>query len=505
MLALLQFDSASVPLLERMLDQGRLPNLAALRERGRWEVLEPPASLFQSATYPTLYTGIEVGEHGLYSAFPWSGADQRVRFMHRFPKPEAIWDRLTRRGRRSLVLDPYLAWEPDRMNGVFLSGWEFTDRMVMQRRWKPRRGGRRLSRRHGGPPDLSDVYGTPSASMLLAWRDHLIQGPGRAAAAVRDLLEAERFDLVWVNFSSAHKAGHQLWDPLAMIEEEVDEAGERRLRTGLEDVYVAVDDALGAVIDALPADADLIVLSPIGMGPNTSRADLLPRMLDAVLTNGAGSRPSLNGGGFRTPIWGLRAKVPVSLRSRIARSLPDRMVADMTTRLYMRADWDRTRAMAVPGECHGYVRLNLRGREREGIVDPDGAEQLMDEVAEGLMTFEDPDGERVVAGVDRASDLLGACPCGEQLPDLVIRWNDRPATGVPAVSSPEHGTVTRRGVGSGRSGHHTDDAWALIVPRASAPGDLGRPAALTDIGATVCELLDADTDGLTGGPLLEAS
>src|SRR6476659_9902744 len=138
MLALLQFDSASEELIQRMLEEGQLPNLDSLRSRGRWQPLEPPANLFQSATYPTLYTGMELGEHGLYSAFPWSGPDQRVRFMHRFPKPQTIWDRLTRSGRRSLIVDPYLAWAPERMEGMFLSGWEFTDRIVMQRSWVPR-------------------------------------------------------------------------------------------------------------------------------------------------------------------------------------------------------------------------------------------------------------------------------------------------------------------------------------------------------------------------------
>jgi predicted AlkP superfamily phosphohydrolase/phosphomutase len=503
MLALLQFDSAALPVVERMLDEGRLPNLEALRGRGHWQPLEPPASLFQSATYPTLYTGMEVGEHGLYSAFPWSAPDQRVRFMHEFPMPRAIWERLSERGRRSLVIDPYLAWAPREIAGTYISGWHFTDRMVMQGRSRPRSRRWALARRHGRPPELSDVYGKPRASSLLAWRDHLVRGPGRTARAVRELLGREGFDFVWINFSSAHKAGHHLWDPTALIEEELDERGERTLREGLEDVYVAVDEALGEIVSALPPDADLVVLSPIGMGANNSRADLLPGMLDAILSNGQRGDATRNDSGFSTPIWSLRARIPVSWRTWIARTLPDRMVADMTTRLYMRADWDRTKAMAVPGECHGYVRLNLRGRERDGIVDPVDADGLMAQVAEGLMSFHDPDGSPVVTAVERSSDLIGSCPCAEQLPDLVIRWSERPATGVARVSSPRHGPVERTGIGSGRTGHHTDDAWALLVPGSSQPRDLGRPVRISDVGATVCELLDADREGLAGASLME--
>lgn len=504
MLALIQFDSTSLPLVERMLEEGRLPNLDRLRRTGRWQELTPPSPVFQSATYPSLHTGIEVGEHALYSAFPWSGPDQRVRFVNSFPKPPTIWERLTSEGLSSLVIDPYLCWSPAAIEGVYISGWQFEDRMVMQGRAIPRSEGRRLARRYGRPPGLSDVYGRPKASALVAMRDELVRGPGRTAEAAGDLLGSHDFDLVWINFSSAHKAGHHLWDPKAVIEEGASDEELRILETGLEDVYAAVDTALGRILETLPDGTDLIVFSPIGMGPNTSRADLLPQMLRAVL-----AEPSQRNGGGEvgtaplTPVWRLREKIPVSWRARVAQALPDRLVADVTTRLYIRADWTRTRAMAIPGECHGYIRLNLAGREREGIVDPAEAEALMDLLADGLMSFRDPNGSATIEAVERTADHLGSCACAEQLPDLVVRWADRPATGVESLTSARYGEVRRGGIGSGRSGHHNDDAWALLVPGPSRPRDPGRPANLTDIGATACELLGVDRSGLSGRPLLE--
>ena len=77
MLALLQFDSAALPLITQMLADGRLPALADLRRRGTWMRLDAQ-TLLQSAAHPTLYTGMDVRDHGLYSAFPWSSADQRA-------------------------------------------------------------------------------------------------------------------------------------------------------------------------------------------------------------------------------------------------------------------------------------------------------------------------------------------------------------------------------------------------------------------------------------------
>lgn len=342
MLAILQFDSAGLPLLERMLDEGRLPILAGLKREGGWETLETPSTLLQSSTYPTLYTGIDVTEHGLYSAFPWSASGQRVRFMQYFPKPPTVWDRVAAAGGRSLVIDPYQGWSPREMNGVWLSGWHFEDRMVLRAGSVPRRARRRLARRHGRPPLLDDVYGRPDPARLLALRESLVAAPGRVAETVAELVDRDSFDFLWINLSAAHKAGHHLWDPLSLIEEPVDEPTKETLRRGLEDVYEAVDAALGRILEALPANADVIVHSPIGMGSNTSRADLLPGMLDAVLSNG-GTRRGKARSGFQTPVWSLRARVPVSWRTRIARLVPNPIVADLTTRLYLRADWERTR------------------------------------------------------------------------------------------------------------------------------------------------------------------
>ena len=65
MIAILQFDSVSLPHMNRLLDEGRLPALAKLRARGHWVPLETPALQWEGATYFTLYSGKDVKEHGI--------------------------------------------------------------------------------------------------------------------------------------------------------------------------------------------------------------------------------------------------------------------------------------------------------------------------------------------------------------------------------------------------------------------------------------------------------
>jgi predicted AlkP superfamily phosphohydrolase/phosphomutase len=222
-------------------------------------------------------------------------------------------------------------------------------------------------------------------------------------------------------------------------------------------------------------------------------------MLDAVLT---GRLPGHGEGG--NSLWRLRAALPTGLRASVARMLPDGVALELTARLDLRGvDWSETRAFAVPNDHHGFIRLNLAGREREGIVGPGEVDELVAEIAAGLSTFRDPDGTASVAAVERTADVIEPGDRSGQLPDLVVRFAEAPANLLDRVVSPRFGEVVRQGAGSGREGNHTDEAWALIAPGASRLRTTDRDPRVSDLGATAAALLAGDTSGLAGQPLLE--
>lgn len=497
MICVLQFDAASIRVLDRLLAAGRLPNLAGLLSGGRRVELETPAVDFAAGAFYSLYSGVELGDHGIFYPFQWSAAAQRARYVTAFEAPPAVWENLARSGLRTLAIDPYESRPPSDANGVFVCGWGFTDRVVLPRWSRPRAAGRRFARQFGRGPAATEIFGRPRARDLLALRGKLLAAPGRIATLAERILARERFDLAWLTFSAAHLAGHQFWD-LSQIEGgELDRESAARLAGTLDDVYIAVDEAFGRIMAALPAGSDVVVTSAVGMDVNTSRADLLPEMLAAVLSGGPlDSNPA-------GAIWRLRAAMPSSMRSAIAAGLPDRLALELTARLELRGiDWSSTRAFAHPADNQGYVRINQRGRERDGIVAPAAAEELLDEIADGLSSFRDADGAAAVESVVRSAGPYPGLHA-DRLPDLVVRWSERPATTLAELSSQRFGAVRRHGHGSGRSGNHTaGDAWAVVAPGASAHADPSRPARLVDVAATVAAVTGADAGGLPGEPLL---
>jgi predicted AlkP superfamily phosphohydrolase/phosphomutase len=167
-------------------------------------------------------------------------------------------------------------------------------------------------------------------------------------------------------------------------------------------------------------------------------------------------------------------------------------------------DWASTPFFALPVDMNGYLRVNLRGRDAAGIVEP-GREydQLIDRLATEFMTFRDMrDGGPVVASVERVDDLVGRdAPRRADLPDLVVRWTQRGAHGCPGLTSC-YGTIALDPLArlpSGRSGNHSPAGWLVAAGPGIAPGRSHATVDSTDLPATLLSWIGAEIPGRMEG------
>jgi predicted AlkP superfamily phosphohydrolase/phosphomutase len=498
MLVTISLEAPASPLLEQLIKDSRLPHLAALQQEG--EVLDLIPPFLDGSVYATLYTGQHLSEHGIYSLFTWSAPEQRLRLSYDLISPDTLFRKLDQAGKRVLAIDPPEHPLQELTNGVVVSGCQFRSRVHLAKWSRPRSVGEDLSKLLGMTPRGEETFGQPSERHLLHLRKVLIEAPGRLALAVEQLLDMKSTDVLWVHMAAIHLAGHQLWEPSSVDLIGRSSAGGNLLRESLVDVYLAADTALGRIIRSLPDNADIMVFWPKGMGPETCRSDLLAEMLKRILDPGSSANRSSGG----DTLTRLRAIVPTSLRTKVADALPDWLSLQVTARLAtIGKDWGKVRAFSLPSDGPGLIRLNIRGRERDGVVPESQAQALSDEIAEGLRTFSDIDGRECISSIERPGDYLPPGSKLDWLPDLVIRWSHLQAINLRGVTSPVYGTVLREGAGSGRSGNHIPAAHAIIVPRSGTyrPIKGGRPH-LVDLSATVCEAAGVPHDDLPGQSLL---
>ena len=284
-------------------------------------------------------------------------------------------------------------------------------------------------------------------------------------------------------------------------EDALDESARALFLSTLPDMYDSVDRQLDRILRALPEDADLIVLSPVGMGTNNTRADFLGRMLTAVLEGAVPAQRAAT-----VPLWRLRAAVPTPARGVITRALGPTLAREVMARSSVAGvDWSQDqgvrRAERPPRTDQAQPPRPRARREsstpRKPTSSVNGSPRVCS--ASATRTARRACPPSIARRASSARTRL-RCECSPTSSSAGARRRPR---GFKAVESPAFGRIERTGSGSGRSGGHTDDAFALLVPGRSRLAKRKGDESVVDLAATACALLGADMSGLAGTPLFE--
>ena len=318
--------------------------------------------------------------------------------------------------------------------------------------------GRELRRRFGSHPMGPEIPVRKTLAQIERIRKNLVAGARRKSELLRFVLAQAEWDFFLGIFGETHRGGHLLW-PAAD-----DDASHQPLL----DVYRAVDHGVGALLDALADEFGTVVVFALhGMGSNTSQEYFMPRLMDRINARfGSESKVSGTDGGSpaqRGVIRLLRERVPAGLQNAIAQAVPVSVRDEVLNRQIAGGhDWSRTPAFALLADLNGYVRCNLRGRERKGMLEP-GAERTesylawMSTCLKDLRT--DKGGESLVQDVL----LTRACFPGMRtgyLPDAIVTWSGiEPASRVRSNALGEIGAE----LATGRGGNHTGDSFAVFA------------------------------------------
>lgn len=485
-------DAAEPRLIEQWIADGVLPNLERLRARGGYGRLASTADWLAGSPWPTFYTGTLPAEHGLYDFLQWRAEHMALAR----PGPDWLplrpfWRDVSEAGRRVLVIDVPMTFPPEPLGGVEISGWATHDLLAPPSAYPP--DVLDWAQREFGRPRMSpEVYGPQRPRTLLRLRDELIHTTSCVADLASALMRRETWDLCMVGFGATHRGGHKLWD-LSGTRGELRSGEEAELSGALRDIYVACDAAVGRLVEAAGDGTTLFVFSLHGMGPNSSRADLLPTMLERILTPDA--KPAARS--ERTsPLKRFLGLIPPEWRHRVKLWLPLSW-QDRLTVFALLGSTDRAAAPAFSliADIQGYIRINLRGREAPGVVVPgEEYDRLCATIAEGLGTFVDADtGEPVVDSVMRIDRLFTHGPRRSHLPDLLVRWAASPAARHREIVSSRYGSIPWPTPGrnpDGRSGEHRPEGFLLAVGDGIAPDSRIENAHILHLAPTVCSLLE---------------
>ncbi len=439
---------------------GRLPALRTLLTAdGALKELTSPADRLTASVWVSFATGAQPGAHGHYYPFQW---DQEAMAFSRVSSPdwrarlpvEPFWHDLARRGVKTVAFDPGTPNDAASAPHTEIINWSYqssgaasaSDPALLAE----------LRRRFGRRPIGKEVPVPKTLAQSRRIRDDLIRSIEAKAEAALWLMAREDWRFFLTAFYEIHRAGHNLLVVGGDFGSEADP-------DALLAVYEAQDRALGRILEgAADANTTVIFFSLHGMEPNRAQdhflAPLLARLSGAWVAHRGGAPAPARPENLMAR---LRAAVPAHIQYSLAYLLGEHVQDWVVNRaLTGGADWSRTPVFRYASGGEGYLRLNIKGRERQGCLDRDEVPGFVTWLKERLCEIRLPDsGGPLVRAIYDARDLYPG-ERAEYLPDLIIDYApDEPAH---AISSPAIGRLDAH-LDTGRGGNHCGAAFMIVA------------------------------------------
>jgi len=487
---LIGLDGAEPSLLGPWMDDGRLPNLARIRDAGSFlpcESTTPPATF---PAWTTCVTGVNPGRHGIFDFTEQVEGAYRLRFVNStYRRAPALWNILSEADKRVCVLGVPGTYPPENVNGVLVSGF---DSPVCQR----------IDPSFVYPAEAYPlVKGWPFADFQESaigpgWHDmalgKLMDGIERKEQIACDLLARERYDFAMVVFGESDTVSHHFW----MFHDPDSPRHRPGHETAIRDIYERLDVAVGNLMEAMGDDCVVGVVSDHGFGGAGTGVVHLNNWLAerGYLRCGDEGGESL----LKRAGMGL---VPPGLRGALFRKLGPLVNRAESRSRFGGIDWAGTRAWSEELDYFPSVRVNLEGREPAGSVSESEYYSFIKWLCDELMAWE------VVERAWPRGELYEG-PYVGSAPDIVLRlaledgysYSCLRARGGPAVERIEPGDFVG-GKERGMNGTHRPVGVFL----SSAAVDNER-CSLLDVAPTVLSCMGVagpamDGRGMTGEPV----
>lgn len=498
-LVILGIEAGDAGFIQRWIQEGYLPTIASLIQRGCWGRIEGPELISTQGTWLSFFSGVSRSQHGYYynrQLKPGTYDLQAVTARDAQALP--FWVHLRGGSKAVAVIDALEAYPVAGVPGLQLANWAIQQQYntaVVPVSAEPARLVRDIERLVGRQIHV-DVF-KPNGSFredLEAYR-LLRQRIEHKGELCRYFLDRGRPALVVATFSEAHTAAHRFWNH--RFEHRHADTGDDRgeLRNAIRDVYQAIDREMGLLIERLPAESDIFVVSLFGMKgqyPTHGLSEAFCRQLGYQV-------PPAEVSGTANALTRVRRIVPLHWRARISRLLPVRMQERLQNEQFRsNTDWGKTTAFPLPSLNTSFIRVNLRGREPQGIVEPGVAyARLLNRIEADLKQLVDVrTGEPAVEKVTKTAAAYRSDP-PMVLPDLCIEWKSSPCL-MERVRHPKVELVQNT-PGYNRSSYHAFSGFlAAAGPSIRARGAIGE-VALLDLAPTFLSLMgEPRPQGLTG-------
>lgn len=498
-------DGATFDLIKPWAREGHLPALAHLMAHGVHGALRSTIPPMTAPAWTSFATGVNPGKHGLYdwiARVPGSYTFTPVTSLD--AKAPTIYSLLSEAGRRVCALNVPMTYPASPVNGLMISGMPAPS----------------LKHTVSYPPDALEQIVTAIGDYMLypdpgqaysdsgvdAFLARLYACTELRVKAFDYLRQREPWDFAMMVFNGTDTVSHAMWKYMDREHPLHDPARYDRYGSAIRDFYRTVDGYLGQVIDTLPDDTVLVVMSDHGFGPFHKFIHVNNWLIhEGFMAIRPDARSRVKQSFFRAGFapmtvydWLMRLGLG-GLKREVVRGQGQGLLKAMFLS-FDDVDWQRTVAYSLGNV--GQIYLNVKGREPFGCVEPGAAyEHRRDAILARLQDLRDPEtGETIVEAVFRREEVYRG-DLVARAPDILFLPRRLEYFGFGEYEFGSHRIVEsmRRGI----SGTHRMNGIFLAYGAPVRPGLAIHGAAIVDLAPTMLHLSGRPVPAHMDGRVLE--
>ena len=507
-------DGVSLELVKKWAGEGRLPVLNRLMKEGVYGRLLSVPDHSSPAAWTSFSTGRNSAKHGIYNFLDLIPHTFRMHFLNSTHRDgETIWSLLNKRGKKTGICNIPMSYPADKVDGFMITGWNAP---TIQ------------SPGFTHPPELieellekfGDYPLFPSVKKYIAQNrpDLAVEELHRhfdiTAAATMHLMKTRRWDFFTSVIVTTDQAQHYFWHYMDPDHPEHDPDLKERWGKVIPDIYGKCDKFIGEVLETLDEDTTVIIMSDHGNCPNHRGVSFMPGLLKALgLLHEKSSSPAsllknpLQAAGHYAGIMLkniyqlINRRLSIKLRGKLSAMFPSLRNKVESTWRYSAYDWSRTKAY-----FHFQPRINLKGREPNGIVSPGREyEEVRDYIINKLYECRDiKTGQKVVEKVFKREEVYKGKYI-ESAPDMVIWWKEGVVISGLTCKGDDGADITVDEIYETdlRTGNHTPFGIFIAKGKNIKSGLEIKNAEIIDLAPTILHLMGSPIPKDMDGKVLE--
>ncbi|MFQ5427440.1 MAG: alkaline phosphatase family protein [Thermodesulfobacteriota bacterium] len=410
-------DGATLDIIRPLAESGKLPNLSRLMDEGACGELTSTLHPTTPQAWTTFMTGCGAGKHGIYDFIERIPDKYEVAFVNgSFKKVRSLWGLLSTYGKKVGVVNVPFTYPPEEVNGVMISGF---DSPSVDTNFTYPEGLYDELVKEIGAYELRGTF--PIGKKMSAYRvEHVEHVVNNRTDACTYLMNSREWDLFVVVYGSTDHVQHMFWRQMeekaqGIVNEETEMFGNI-----IHDTYIMADKAVGTLLENCGEDTIVMIMSDHG-GGRLKRVVNLNNWLEKngylVYKKKPLKKYFVDGGKTVAKKY-----LPRTQRDWIKSRFPGIKNRTESMSYFAEIDWLQTKAYSWG--MYGNISLNLKGRERDGLVSPEAYGEVCNEIKARLLKLEDPQSASMIVEKVHMKEDIFTGNYTDRAPDILVQWKD---------------------------------------------------------------------------------